>query len=89
MYDNLCAIKLCYASEVRLSIGFQEFCRNFFVNENGTCRERYILITVSVPVCLCDEIFVDNLWVFHDHESLGLNWQLKKTMINMLQLFVF
>ena len=33
MYDNLCAIKLCYASEVRLSIGFQEFCRNFFVNE--------------------------------------------------------
>ena len=44
MYDNLCAIKLCYASEVRLSIGFQEFCRNFFVNENGTSRERYILI---------------------------------------------
>ena len=45
MYDNLCAIKLCYASEVRLSIGFQEFCRNFFVNENGTSRERYILIS--------------------------------------------
>ena len=45
MYDNLCAIKLCYASEVRLSIGFREFCRNFFVNENGTSRERYILIS--------------------------------------------
>ena len=45
MYDNLCAIKLRYASEVRLSIGFQEFCRNFFVNENGTSRERYILIS--------------------------------------------
>ena len=45
MYDNLCAIKLRFASEVRLSIGFQEFCRNFFVNENGTSRERYILIS--------------------------------------------
>ena len=45
MYDNLCAIKLCYASEVRLSIGFQEFCRNFFVNENRTSHERYILIS--------------------------------------------
>ena len=44
MYDNLCTIKLCYTSEVRLSIGFQEFCRNFFVNENGTSREIYILI---------------------------------------------
>ena len=45
MYDNLWAIKLRYASEVRLSIGFQEFCRNFFVNENGTSRERYVLIS--------------------------------------------
>ena len=45
MYDNLCTIKLRYASEVRLSNGFQEFCRNFFVNENGTSRERYILIS--------------------------------------------
>ena len=44
MYDNLCTIKLRYASEVRLSIGFQEFCRNFFINENGTSSERYILI---------------------------------------------
>ena len=34
IYDNLCAIKLCCASEVRLSIDFQEFCRNFPVNEN-------------------------------------------------------
>ena len=45
MYDNLCTIKLRYTSEVRLSIGFQEFCRDFFVNENGTSRERYILIS--------------------------------------------
>ena len=44
MYNNLCTIKLHYASEVRLSIGFQEFCRNFFINENGTSRERYILL---------------------------------------------
>ena len=44
----------------------------------------------KVYLYVCDEILFDNLWVFDDHESLGLSWQFKKSlMINMLQLFVF
>ena len=34
----------------------------------------------KVYLYVCDEILFDNLWVFHDHESLGLSWQFKKKL---------
>ena len=79
---------------VRQKFGYQLISKSFvaislLTKMKKTSRERLILMP-KVYLYVCDEILFDNLWVFHDYESLGLSWQFKKSlMINMLQLFVF